>query len=467
MKEYFFGDELSSMGLGNYNPVSMRVRINKTHSEEIAKHEVFNELNDLDCTTLFHEYIHHLQNTSTITGIQHLDLQVSMWHNTRCYMLDANCMPEDAIISKQLAIGAILKAEEYKDSNKQLSKSTRDIVVNEVLHLDKIKKQMDGLSLDELYSPVVLNCKQDENNISVKFGIFEFQESSANFMEGVFCEKINQQIDKLGINHVPYKLIQAIQIYLFPKCKQETLLSIILTALQHVTPHKMFIKLLHDIAKREEAICKCKIECHCSSQIGVREECEDYARKLLRSNLDWAMACKKQIYKGLPNQDKHFGDLIKIIISSILDKIQIRCENPFPEIDFLKSINPENFRCELEKFILKNGGCGYYVADHNLAEEEVLRPIIIGSVSSFNNNNMAWMTFEAAMHYTKHHYIKTDEAISIVHPGNIELCPLQKYCEHKSKVNKKCKPSQHQTATTEDASCAYQLAIFKTKLDNA
>ncbi|MEQ4708401.1 hypothetical protein [Providencia huaxiensis] len=85
---------------------------------------------------------------------------------------------------------------------------------------------------------------QGENKIIVKFGIYEFQEGCAHLMEKVLCEKTQLEADKYNADLIPYKIIFYIRDHLFSKCTNENLIAIMLAAMQHAAPHKLFIFLL-------------------------------------------------------------------------------------------------------------------------------------------------------------------------------------------------------------------------------
>ncbi|EPL4522792.1 hypothetical protein QCK34_000071 [Enterobacter asburiae] len=458
------GDLFNSMGLGSYNPVSMRVSVSKTNDEKRVGDNKLSQLNDFDCTTLFHEYIHHLQNVSTITGLQHHDLQISMWHNARCYIFDKSHKKDDAPVSKKLALDAMHKTFEYRNSNKNILNSKDTLILKKIENLSLLISAMSGTNGTVDFNPVKLSFIQGGNVVSVNFGIFEFQESAANYLEGVFCEKILQPPDRFLVDNVPYKIIHALKLHYAPNSDNEALLPIILTALQSTVPHKMFIYLLYSLIAREKSKCTCKEICYCDKKLDVREECEVYARKLISLQDVWVEKVRNQIFDGFPKEDVNFGDILKKITNSIISKVEKRKSNPFIEIDFLKKINHLNFRDEFYHFISENGGCGYYLTDSFSGNDTFLEPNIVGEKVVFNYNNIGWLTFEAAFHYTKLHYFyDSNNNIELKTPTTIGKCPLECYCDHKNRLPHNCTP-QETSSLIENENCAYQLAIIKTQL---
>lgn len=316
-----------------------------------------------------------------------------------------------------------------------------------------------------------ITCMQGENKIIVKFGIYEFQEGCAHLMEKVLCEKTQLEADKYNADLIPYKIIFYIRDHLFSKCTNENLIAIMLAAMQHAAPHKLFIFLLTFFGYKNEEKCQCEEKCHCSSQSTIRNECEDYARQLIEQNESWIESCKKSIYEGFKLDDPFLGNIIKNIIDNIGKKTITRKEKPFIELDFLQTVTSENFRDKLEQLIIDNGGCGYYVEDNISYPKKNLTWVIIEGTEPFLLDSKEWLTFQAAMNYTRRHYRGIDiSSIKITMPNLNFPCPLQKVCNHSFNKDDsdcfECSPAKLPVAKIGIENCPYQLAVFKTSLSN-
>ena len=123
--------------LGSYDPYSLRILVNKTYSESNKNSPSIHSLNQRDCVTLFHEFIHQLQNTSSIIGFSQFNCIVSMWQNTR--NIQFNIDDEVSNNHLQKTLQTLKKYVCYKNNTPQKSGL---LDVFEIERFDDIKNQI-------------------------------------------------------------------------------------------------------------------------------------------------------------------------------------------------------------------------------------------------------------------------------------------------------------------------------------
>ncbi|CAM7492961.1 hypothetical protein WDR94_001412 [Citrobacter amalonaticus] len=431
--------------LGSYDPFSLRIMINKTYSENIEESSGLDSFNKRDFATLFHEFTHQLQNTSSIVGFQQFNAIVSIWHNTRNISYDPNDK-ESAILRQESQ--RILQGYPCNKKDEPQKRGLLDIISIENLE-DILKQKYTKKKLKITYS-------YNKSSFELSFGIGEFYESCAEILERFFCRKIKLYDNFFESNSIPYKIGESIAKKFYPECSDYCLIVLMLTALQHASPHQIFIFLVHayGVLKLDEKT--------------VREQCKDHVETLIKINKEWINKTGDVIENGFPFDDPYLGDVIKFFNLTIKNNLKKRIEHPFLELDFLMTIDEYNYKEKIESIIKNSGGSIIYAKDQSGNSLCDVEKIVIGDYTSIYHNQKAWLTFIISIFLT----MRNSKTISITETDHFERykCPAFLYCNHKNKtINAafcEATPYKYPVAIEGADNCAHQLALYKTDLRN-
>ncbi|UXB12955.1 hypothetical protein GP476_16470 [Aeromonas dhakensis] len=431
--------------LGSYDPYSLRILVNKVYNENRKTSSGIHSFSKRDCATLFHEFVHQLQNTTSIIGFRQFNSIVSMWHNTRNINFDPNDDVSTHLLQKTIEI--LKTYSSYKNDMPQ-KKGLLDI--SNIENLDDIKKQM--FTAD----PIKLHYSYNSSDFHLFFGIGEFYESCAHTLEEYFCTKIELHDNVFEANSIPYKIGESIAKKIAPECSNLRLMILMLTALQHTSPHQMFIFLM------------CSYGSHpCDDEI-IKKECQKHVKELVALNNNWIDKTSDTVENGFPLDDPYLGDVIKSFNSSINKNLNNRMFIPFLELDFLMELNEFDYKDKLESFIETFGGSIIYTTDQSNHSSDEVEKIVIGDHQSIYNNHKGWLIFITSILLTKKNQIVIDA--TTINKEEIYKCPAHLYCEHKNKQNNNlfCEktPYKHPQALEGNDNCAHQIAVYKTDLKN-
>jgi hypothetical protein len=193
---------------------------------------------------------------------------------------------------------------------------------------------------------------------------------------------------------------------------------------------------------------------------------------LIVANKKWIDDVVSQMRAGFLADDANFGALIIELFASIKDKLDDRLNVPFAEMDFLVELNQENFAGKLEEFMNSFGGCLVFrdMGVDASGEKDDDKLMVLGDASSIFHNSRGWEVFQASVHYSIAHLYKKNGRIEVSPPGKPSKCPLFSSCGHANKKfgieNCSSFPWLHAAPSGDGADCAYQLAVFKAKLEN-
>lgn len=428
--------------LGSYNPSTLAIKINKTYSAINAPEAGVESFNPRDCATLFHEFCHKLQNTSSITGFQFFDSITSIWHNGRNFIYD----PTDKE-SENLIEDSTNALNTYPlNKNEVLQKSN-------LLRITKIHNIKTILNQDYTRSPVSISYIYNDSECNLNFGIGEFYESCADALERFFCTKINYHDDFSDASSVPYKIGESIAKYFNPQCSDYRLIILLLTSMQHAIPHQMFILLSESFGNPK------------FSDEQVRDFCGKAVQDLINMNKEWILHTKKIIDDGFPNEDPFLGDVFKLLSKTIEKNLSTRLKKPFFELDFLESITIDNYKEKLAHFIEDFDGCAIYVNDQSMELSANYQKIIIGDKSVFNKEK-EFMTFQCSIFLATK---KLNEHKKLNEKREYS-CPVFEFCKNMNKSESQdiClkAPYLHPKASISSNNCPFQLAVYKYDLNN-
>ncbi|WP_194761737.1 hypothetical protein [Pantoea ananatis] len=442
MKNKLLPTDYLNIKLGSYRPSTLSIKINKTQSDVTATGAGIESFNPRDCATLFHEFCHKLQNTSSIIGFQFFNLITSIWHNGRIYVYDSS---DES--SKKLNISAINILNKYRLNNNKILQKRKLLSITKIHGIDNIKEQ------EYTREPVAISYVYNDHECEFLFGIGEFYESCADVLERFFCTKINHSDLFSDADSVPYKTGESIAKFFNPKCSDYRLIILLLTSMQHSSPHQMFIMLSSIFSPSET-----------SDEI-VKNLCEEQARSLILLNKEWIALTKETIDNGFPIEDPFLGDLFKSISTSIEKNLMTRIENPFLELDFLDRITESNYKQELSHFIENFDGCVIYVDDQSIEPSGGSQKIIIGESSIFNQER-EFMTFQCSILLA----IKNLNDCSTFNEGSEYSCPVFDNCENLNKAENQhiclTAPHNHLKPDANGNNCPFQLATYKYDLKN-
>ncbi|MEI7181958.1 hypothetical protein WCT96_01370 [Pectobacterium carotovorum] len=442
MKNEILQADYLNVKLGSYKPSTLTIKINKTYSAITAEGTGIESFNPRDCATLFHEFCHKLQNTSSIIGFQFFDLITSIWQNGRNFTHDSN--DEN---SEKLIMNSTKMLNTYPlNKNETLQK-------NKLLEITKIHDVENIMKQEYTREPVSVSYMYNDSKCELNFGIGEFYESCADALERFFCAKINYSDNFSDANSIPYKIGESIAKFFNPQCSDYRLIILLLTSMQHASPHQIFIMLssLFDDSKIPDE--------------RVRDLCEEQARNLIDINKEWIALTKKRIDDGFPNEDPFLGDVFKKLSTSIEKNLQIRLEKPFFELDFLHGITENNYKERLANFIDEFDGCVIYVDEQSMESSDGYQKIIIGDKSVFSQEK-EFMTFQCSIFLA----VKNLNECNTLNERREYPCPVFDYCENMNKTKYKniClnAPHNHPKAVAHGNNCPFQLAAYKYDLKN-
>jgi hypothetical protein len=164
--------------LGSYSPFLLRIVIKRLHDGLGKGERSPQEFRNSEIATFFHEFIHHIQNISTIAGMSHLNSMVSLWHNARNVVNN----PRD-LLSLELVRAASENINNYKINNPK----NAQVNFPEIVSIEG-----DGQDIIDL-APLAIKCQVEGVETYLKFGIAEFFESSAYALESFFRKQIGLQ----------------------------------------------------------------------------------------------------------------------------------------------------------------------------------------------------------------------------------------------------------------------------------
>lgn len=431
--------------LGSYAPHFLRITVERLYDGLERGQRSPNEFRGHEVAAFFHEFIHHLQSISTISGISSLNSTVSLWHNVRNAIDDA-----DDYESLEHIRVAFSNISNYKLNNEKNNTTTKI----EIISIDNAAQETIDLS------PLKITCLVNNLSVDVEFGIAEFFESAAYSLEKLFRKKINLPDASQETPTVPYKIGELIGDHYSKNFSEVSLVMIMLTASQNASPHRAYAALIKQLAEYE------------LKEEEIRKKLTDQTIKLIKTNENWINQIVTQVKSAFPIGDPAFGDLIIDLFESIKNHINQRLTSPMAELDFLQTLTQENLSIKLVEFINSFGGCivlrnmGY----DNTGEKEEDHTIIIGDKSSIFNNSRGMDVFQTSIHYTLNHLNLVDDKIKILPPSGQTKCPLFVNCLHEIKnsaANTCCsRPWSHPPASGDGADCAYQLAVLKANLKN-
>lgn len=442
MENELLPTEYLNIKLGSYNPLTLTIKINKTYSDFNTTETGVESFNSRDFATLFHEFCHKLQNTSSVIGLQYFNLITSIWHNGRSYVYDSS---DES--SKNSNIDAVNILNTYNLNKNETLQKRQLLSITKIHDLKNIEEQK------YTRDPVVVSYIYNDYECELMFGIGEFYESCADVLERFFCTKINHFDFFSDADSVPYKTGESIAKFFNPQCSDYRLIILLLTSMQHSSPHQIFILL--SLVFRNSDI---------SDEI-VRDVCEKQARNLININKKWIALTRKTIDDGFPNEDPFLGDVFKSISTSIEKNLIMRLKSPFFELDFLARITEINYKEELTKLIEDFDGCVIYADNQSMEASGGYQKIIIGNESVFNQEN-EFMTFQCSIFLA----IKNLNESSKFNEGREYSCPVFDYCENMNKTEHQhiCSTAPHNLPkpVSHGNNCPFQLATYKYDLKN-
>lgn len=429
-----------STSLGSYNPFFFKLVVKRTWNSELNEQSKFNEFSESETATLFHEFVHHLQNIASIPGLSHFSSLISIWHNTRIVSYDQN--DNESASNLNMAYDNIKNYLCKKTSNK----TTKSIMSCQV---NKINQPIDNLA------PIKISVMIEEQSLDIDFGIADFFESSAYELENFYRKQIGlENIDDLTPT-IPYKIGRGICKMYIPELDEVTFIKILLTSSQHASPHKAFICLLQEI-----------------NEIGITGNLDKILElnltKLIGINSEFIEKVKGSITSGFPMEDYIFGDVIKSIFEVIDGNIKKQFLSPFPELEFLLSVNKDNYKEKLEELIDSFGGCVIYRDSGIDTSIEDNKIYFVESKNSAFKHERGWKVLQAAIDYSLIHYTPSTKKVAKPHAKH--MCPMHPFCDHTFNINKNeycnVSPWLHPGPVDDGNDCPYQLAVYKTDLKN-
>lgn len=444
MNSFFDKESHFEAAYGKYIQLYLRLSVNRLYTKFDGETRYAKDFIGEEIPTLFHEFVHHLQNISSILGLSYLNSIVSLWHNLRNIVDDPK--NEELLDDINKALENIMF---YMPNNNR----------NKNIYLPEIASIVAVSPSEISQKPVIVKFRENEFISDANFGIAEFLESSAYCLEQLFRQKANIKDVTNEMPAIPYKLGECIGKFYNKNYSLEDLIAIKIAALQHPAPHWAYIRLVKDFSEINLLGDKLRIVL------------DDLVVEFINSNISYREDTLNKIYEGFPKDDPTFGNLIIEIFELSKRHINKRLENPQMELDFLYRLTPEDYCNQLMDFIKYLGGCQVFRkmgfdSMGELIPNEVVR---IGNVGSIYHNNRAWDVFQASIHYSFKFSVDKN-IIKISLPFFSPECPLLESCAHSNVIKEKNKcatePWSHPNPKGDGKDCAYQLAVFKTQLKN-
>ena len=442
-----------SQSYGKYIPYLMLISVKRTF-DNFSKISEINQFREEEIITFFHEYMHHVHNISTIVGMSRFNSIITLWHGIRNFNDGFRDSPQIRELEKAISI------------QNQWFFNNDSIAITENFQIKEIAE----LNHESPCSPIEIKCKSPKTSdlILVKFGIPEFMESAAFLLEETFRSKIYFPKKNNNVNFVPYKIGMSIAKHINHEISEYQVLHHFLAAMQAPEPHYSYLNSLKQLAPLK-----------ISDEIAI-DILKEFAKKQIKINQPWIENIESQINKGFCYEDPLFGDIIKHVFHVLKNNLHLRNENPFKEVELLENINIDNYQNSLNEVIRTFGGC-VLIRDRDDTDEDEANKDNMFFLKGNDNIDIdlrAWLVFQAAIHFTLCHINRNaSQEISIVETSEISLknpcqCPFFTCCLHENRKNlhssQICKnsPWNHPKAIENGDNCDYQVAVFKTQLEN-
>lgn len=444
----------SNNGLGSYSPRKMNIELKKKF-DEFCRPYRNDTLSDEELSIFIHEFVHHIQKTASVIGLLHFDATIGLWHSIRNYIYDAPEKKDLNSIDKAIEILSYWNSnnqDEYRSLDQIEILEIHDVTLNE--NLECIKQ-----------APFRITCSHGD----IFFGLHEYLECAAFIIERTFCKVAKIPFNES--NAIPYKIMDAIITHHNLSFTDSDLISIVLTSLQHATPHYQF----YGVIKQLDASQYRKI-----GEVEKKDNLEaifvNHCQDLLEINKSFILDTTKKITNGFPINDTH-DNAIKKVLANINSNLEKRLDTPFFELDIIRSINHENVRAKLYEMVVYFGGCPILKKDPDKQDGELGESVIReygenGSLVTSNNDDLE--IFRAMQHYTESHITIFSGERKIISPeenhNQKSKCPAYSYCQDKkrSENQQTCQnmPWTHPQDEVKSF-CNYQIAVYKTLLKNA
>lgn len=210
---------------GYYIPSLFHIYINGKFDEDLGN------LSNKDAGTFVHEYIHYLQNISTIYGLMDSELSFSVFLEAKSYLLDHKLISLPVHISPTPVYERMIKRKEKGYGNKFFDKT-----INKDSLSHKIIKSNIG---DQVYNIHEISYIANEKQCTFEFGAFHIKEGMAHLCQTYF----DSTVETLDI---PYNLVEIIVKKLYPNIQvdRKKLICICYLSLFSQYPGDLFFTIL-------------------------------------------------------------------------------------------------------------------------------------------------------------------------------------------------------------------------------
>ncbi|EEC0297191.1 hypothetical protein YV76_004715, partial [Salmonella enterica subsp. enterica] len=290
---------------GSYNKFYFNLMVNKLYNSQPNSVTSLDDLSNEEVAVLFHEYIHHLQNISSISGLWHYDSIISIWHNTRNYIYDNNDKESyNRALDAHKHLQFFFKRQnQYKGSETINFESLQDI--SEIM-ISEDEKPINSV-IDKQLKPIILEGLINGNKYNICFGIFEFLESAAYELEKAYRLKVGMKNPDDETASIPYKIGQSLKNHHAAFLSDNQFIKLILTCTQHIAPHAAFLFILQELKKID--------------QHKIDDILEFNLQSLIHEQENWINIIITQIHDGFPIDDHVHGDFIKSLANTIKTNI--------------------------------------------------------------------------------------------------------------------------------------------------
>lgn len=344
--------------LGFYCPNFFRLHIRTSNSIDDL-----NQLNDTDFSVFLHEYIHFLQNITTVYGLNNIHTSVE-------YMRYANCK---IIADKKTQFNIPIIPDEDNSLNVNLNcylskitygevgddSTTIEYISNYTISNEQIP--INNSQIKEIESVCVEFQDNNESKNCFSFGAGCIMESMAYLMETLTCPNYKKS------SNLPYETATLLTDFIYPEFAQNKLniLALCDISLFSTNPAVYFVRIIEDWKQKK------KIP---STPKELYSDCCKLNPDLIKNLYNVADIAKLQL-KGYFN-DSYFNPIKEWAETTINTALELRKDNPFFILDIANgNIRYNHIFCDILKTIgtpiltNDNGFAGCYHSNIDIQQQ--------------------------------------------------------------------------------------------------
>lgn len=359
----------------------------------------------------FHEWIHLLHNTSTISGLALFSTQIILWSNFR-WAMGINGLSGGSELMEKKAISDNKNFLKYSEScrvknENKLPKNIKahQLILNEV-ELDPMETENDQVIKSSL---IKWEIEFSNALYEVNIGVLEILESAAFMLECELVTKMNGNL--LGAPFYPYHLVKTLAGKIAPSLDDRNIICCMIASLQSNDPPRVLLELLKQIEKIDNSMKNIALVDLAKDQINEQESTISNTVKQVRAIFP---------------VDEPMGEFVLMTLNRIERNLRFRIENPFFELTLIDQIAKDSK--SINTSIRELGACSI-IQERYGDEDQIQRDIIYDfDVPDFSPTaSFGLKMARAGIHFISIHY---NQSGIIDSTSNQECkCPFYTTCD--------------------------------------